>query len=423
MHQVFNSFSQSIPPLRYDLQRYTAHSNGETVVAFYDQMGYATPNFALPADSESLLSLIDGNRSIDDIMHFCTPDITKHDVLRYVQFLDKHALLESTSFRHKSAELEHQYEQHTTHATSLTDGAVPNSAEEVTTWLDDAFRTYPTLTPHHKAIALYAPHIDPRVGMKSYVRAFSAVRHLKPKRVVILGTSHYSGWYQDLYKEHPFIFSGKSFHLPNGIAPSIGQEQLLNALNQPVKHANTPPSFDARQAGLSLHDRAFRVEHSIDIHALFLNHIWSHPFEIIPILVGNLDEILYQRDGYTGKQLQSFAEAMRRAFPPSKDTFYLISGDLSHVGKKFGDDRPAHTFFDDVEAFDLQFLNAAADSSRELHSVMQSNYDAFRICGFPPLMAFKTMFPSIRGTVLGRELWDERDRESAVSYGSILFEE
>ena len=81
--------------------------------------------------------------------------------------------------------------------------------------MDKAFDNHFTDTAQN-ARALYAPHIDPRVGLSSYVKAFSTIRNLTPKKVFILATSHYSGMYGKLYEHYPFIISEKTFQLPNG---------------------------------------------------------------------------------------------------------------------------------------------------------------------------------------------------------------
>ena len=40
---------------------------------------------------------------------------------------------------------------------------------------------------------------------------------------------------------------------------------------------------------------------------------------------------------------------------------------------------------------------------------------------FSPLVTFLTAFNGIEGKVLNYDVWDEKERESAVTYGSILF--
>lgn len=140
----------------------------------------------------------------------------------------------------------------------------------------------------------------------------------------------------------------------------------------------------------------------------------------MPILVGGIDEIFYKQDGDTGKKIAAFAEQLRAM--DTDDTFYLVSGDLSHVGKKFGDSNTAGSMRPDVESFDEEFLNrATANDAQKMLEHISENYDPYRICGFPPLYTFMSSFPDLRGKSINYHWWDEYERESAVSFGSISF--
>lgn len=69
---------------------------------------------------------------------------------------------------------------------------------------------------------------------------------------------------------------------------------------------------------LVFYDRARQVKHNIEPRLLFLHCLWKHEFEIIPILVGGMGELLYAVDETYG-------------FDP--DAFFLVRGDLSPFGK------------------------------------------------------------------------------------------
>src|SRR5699024_6306537 len=88
--------------------------------------------------------------------------------------------------------------------------------EALTDYLDKAFSEHTSKVACKNPKALYAPHIDPRVALDRYVEASSPLKNLQPKRVVMLATSHYAGWYPDLYEEQPFILVDKDFELPLG---------------------------------------------------------------------------------------------------------------------------------------------------------------------------------------------------------------
>ena len=100
----------------------------------------------------------------------------------------------------------------------------------------------------------------------------------------------------------------------------------------------------------------------------------------------------------------------------------MISGDLAHFGKKFGDMETAASMMVKVKAFDESFMEVGANNNpKTMLDIIKTDYDPYKICGFPPLYTFMNAFPNLKGEVLSYDLWDESERESAVSFGSILF--
>ena len=413
MSELFNSYTDPIPPLRYDVQRIPFQQNGHELIYFFDTMGYATPEFALPSDAETILQLMDGTRSVEDILKFSSEEISKEQILGYVRFLDEHRLLQSSHFRDYSGLLETEYEKSDYHHSNTAGVSFPADPDELNTFLNEAFESNPTLEPVDSARALYAPHIDPRVGMSSYVKAFSAIRNLTPKRVIILATSHYAGLYGSFYQDDTFIVADKKFKMPNGI---------LNPDSEAIGHLQDHYKKVGKKSGLSFNARAHRTEHSIEMHLLFLNHIWDHDFKIVPILVGGIDEVMYSDGSFREQQIQHFSKLLRDEFANDPDTFFLISGDLSHIGKKFGDEKTASELFEEIEDNDKNFIEAGAKGDPGIMlKVMKSNYDAYRICGFPPLYTFLNIFDHIEGEILTYDLWNEKERESAVSFSALIY--
>ncbi|MEX0609701.1 MAG: AmmeMemoRadiSam system protein B [Balneolaceae bacterium] len=410
--KLFDSYTHPIPPFRYDVEIIPVNQNGDSFIYFHDQLGYTAADFAVPYSAQTIFSLLDGNRSVQDIMNFSTNGITKEQMLKYVQFLDENALLNSEYFKAHSELVESKYEESEVHNSNTAGISYPDDPEELRDFLDEAFSKLETSSAVSQAKALYAPHIDPRVGLNSYVKAFSAIKNLKPKRVVILATSHYSGVYPDMYEDFPFVISDKNFNMVNGKT-----EADHNGIQKILKQVQS----DQADYGISFQDRAHRIEHSIEMHLLFLNHLWNHDFKVIPILIGGLDELFYKEDGFQGKQVSKFTKLLKDLYE-DEETFFLISGDLAHVGKKFGDPQPAKQLFDEVRDFDELFLGAGADGNHQkMLDLMSQKYDPYRICGFPPLYTFLKTFPKLKGEILSYDIWDEEERESGVSFGSILY--
>lgn len=405
---LFDSTTLPIPPLRRDVQVIPVEDNGRSLLVFYDPMKVSTPGFALDRSVEPVLSLIDGQKSLDQLIPYFADGVSAKELLKFIQTLDEQNLLESEKFRKHSDLIETQFEEAEIRPPALAGSSYPADKNEAEGFVRDILqKCNGSMVSESPGKALYAPHIDLRVGAQQYAEAFSSLRKIKPARVVILATAHYSGYYPDVYEGLPFIGSEKDYQLPGRVLKT--DRKIVKAL-----------AHSGDDAGFTNKDRAHRIEHSIETHLLFASHIWKHDFQIVPILVAGLDEILYMPDGNIGRKIEQFSKQIRQL--DTVDTFYLISGDLSHVGKKFGDAQSARLMRKDVENFDHAFIETAL--SNKPHQMLEhigGNYDAYRVCGFPPLFTFLKTFPDHKGTPLNYHWWDETERESAVSFGSILY--
>ncbi|WP_138431850.1 AmmeMemoRadiSam system protein B [Fodinibius saliphilus] len=410
-NSLFDSTTAPIPPLRKDLQIFPVEENGRSYLYFYDQRGYATPEMALHKQAGTVLNLLDGEKSINDLEPFLGKDLSKDDLLEFVQFLDKNRILQSTHFEQHAYRKEKEYEESTIHQSVTAGNSYPADPTELKNYLNEAFNNYTPKngTADKNPKALYAPHIDPRVALNSYVEAFAPLKHLTPKRVVVLATSHYSGLYPDIYQNNPFVLVNKDFKLPLSTIPR-DKEAISDLKNTNGDH------------GITIQDRAHRMEHSIELHLLFLSYLWDHDFSVVPFLTSGIDDLFYMKDGHLGKQLKKFTSLLNNKYANDEDTFFLISGDLSHIGKKFGDTNPASTMFEGVKQFDQKFLDyGASQQHNQLLELMKQDLDPYRVCGFPPLYTFLKTIPNLEGKVLSYDLWDEQERESAVTFGSILY--
>lgn len=414
---TFQSLEKPIPPVRSDLQRIPLRHNGDDILYFHDVLGYVPHDFALSRQAEGLLSLLNGRFSVQKIGLILEGEIGAQELLEFVQLLDRNCILHSDFYLQQAAEKEASFEQNPMRPSVLSGELFPNAPDDLKNhlkqWFNEA-EAPENSTPKDKAgtgnayKALFAPHIDPRVGIGVYVNSFSYLKHLKPKRVVILATAHYTGYYPTLYRDTPFIGSAKKFEMP--LRTFTPDKEYMSILSE-----------HAKQIGYTEKDRAHRIEHSIELHLLFASYIWQHKFEIVPILVNSFEELLYMKTGSLGKKMENFTDLLNQLDDP--ETFYLISGDLSHIGEKFGDPTPARQMRRDVEAFDQKLLNVAAQNNPEaMYDLLKQDHDPYRICGFPPLYTFLNIFPDLTGNIIDYHWWDESERESAVSFGAISYE-
>ncbi|MCA1803520.1 MAG: AmmeMemoRadiSam system protein B [Rhodothermaceae bacterium] len=453
---LFNSVTDPVPPVRHDIELIAVEDSGKHYIYLHDGMGYATPNMVLDRDFAGILHFFDGKRSISDILGDLSngqsasasgdedgyADVEAHGdrdgdedrgggsdgngesdaegevnidgngdaparrLLDIIRYLDENGLLQSPFYRAKKRETEELFEAATIRMPVCAGSSYPDSPVAIRALFDEAFsRVQPAADDVIKA--LYAPHIDIRIGLDVYARAFSPLKNLRPKRVVILATSHYAGLYYPYYDNLPFMVSRKDFQTP------LGRLKCDSAFCERLAEAGD-------EAGVTLRDRSHRIEHSIELHLLFLQYLWDHEFSIVPVLVGPLEELMYMNGSHQSGQVEKFSALLRSLM--DDDTLVLISGDQAHVGRKFGDRVPASELFEDVRAFDRQFLDQAAGGSAEgILEQVRAVSDEYRICGFSPLYTWLKTAGNAKGRVTAYDLWDEQERESAVSYGSVLF--
>ncbi|MCC5940043.1 MAG: AmmeMemoRadiSam system protein B [Balneolaceae bacterium] len=396
----------SVPSIRRDLEIIPVQHNGKTLLYFHDSMGYMPADFALDISVEPLLNLFNGSLSIQQMVSILKNQLSADDLLAFVQLLDDNFALQSKRFNQSKNEAEISFEKMSFRKPSLSGLSYPEDPELFDQEIQ-AILANTSLQPVEKANALYAPHIDLRVGASVYAESFSLIKNLRPKKVVILSTAHYAGFHSDLYDDCPFIGSAKTFQVP-------GRE--FETDTKTLHHLQK----NASNSGFTLKDRAHRIEHSIEMHLIFLSAIWKHDFTIVPILVSGFDDLFYMPDGDLKDKIDHFSNLLNQV--TDEDTFFLISGDLSHVGRKFGDQKPAVNMRNQVEEYDQKLLEISADgNTQKLLSQISKENDETRVCGFPPLYLYLNTFPGSEGDIINYHWWDEHERESAVSFGSILF--
>lgn len=403
---IFNSIDRPVPPVRRNLNLIPFQDEDREFLYFQDTFGYVKEGFALDQKVAPILSLLSGEHSVNQIVKILKGGIQKEELLSFVSFLDENLLLESPYFNHQSDKIENEFEKSSNRASTLAGQSYPDSEKKLDDYLNTLFKK--NGQAHAPPIkALYAPHIEMRIGESNYSKAFSSLKKVKPKRVVILATSHYSGIYGDRYQNYPFVGSYKSYQIPG---------RTFSTDNHFIKQLEKT----GEENGFTTADRAHRLEHSIETHLVMASHIWKHDFSIVPILIGGFDELFYMSNGDLTNKIDSFVEELREL--DDEDTFYLISGDLSHIGVKFGDKQPAREMRASVEKFDDKFLEIAGNNRPdEMLQHVSENYDPYRICGFPPLYTFLKLFPELKGQKISYDWWDESERDSAVSFGSITF--
>ncbi len=224
--------------------------------------------------------------------------------------------------------------------------------------------------PDGRLRAALLPHIDYARGGTTYAWGFKEVAERSEASLfVVIGTSHLSA--------HRYTLTRKAFQTPLGITPTDG------------------PFIDrlVRGYGDGLFDdewQAHLPEWSIELEVVFLQYLYAgrRPIRIVPLVVGSFHDSVEL--GSRPSDLPDVArmiEALRRAtVEAGEPVCTIISGDLAHIGPKFGDDGPlADDFLARSRARDAAILRRAeAVDAAGYFEVIAAERDRRRICGLPP---------------------------------------
>ncbi len=395
-----------LPALRRDLQWIPIKQKGASWLAVYDSMGYATPHLAFPFEIRQVLNLFNGNTRRGQLSALGFSESGIEELNSIESLLDEHALLQTESFNQRKKMMDEAFVQAAIRLPVSSGSCYPESAEKRRTLFNETMSQVQERTFPGQPVALFAPHIDFKVNLDLYAKAFKSLKTIKPRHVYLIGTSHYSGMWQE-YDSKPFQISKKSYQIPGRLLKNNLEktETLLNAI---------------KASGATYFDISHKMEHSLELHAVWASHIWTHEFSITPILVGSFEDTLYMPKSTLETWVEQFSKTLLSLL--TEDDFILISGDLSHIGLKFGDDEPASEMKDETTQFDRDFLMRAANVAPDaLYELQRKTLDKFKVCGFPPLQAVLSGKPSWKGHQLGYDYWDEQSTNSAVSFGAILY--
>jgi len=256
--------------------------------------------------------------------------------------------------------------------------------------------------------AVLAPHIDYARGGPCYTYAYRELfERCRASLFVIVATSHYS--------LHRFTLTRKHFRTPLGVIPT--DRKAVDCL---VAHYGDGLFDDEWLAHLP--------EHSVELEVVFLQYLYEQKRDvrIVPLVVGSFHDCLLgeqapeEREDI-GRMVRALRVLEREIGEP---VCYIISGDLAHIGPKFGDRRPvlepqlAHSRAQD----ELVLREAERASTDGLFSVVAKERDARRICGLPPAWTVLSAARPARGHVRHYDRYVHPQGHESVSFASMVFE-
>jgi AmmeMemoRadiSam system protein B len=254
--------------------------------------------------------------------------------------------------------------------------------------------------------AVLAPHIDYLRGGPTLAWSFKEVFERSDASLfVIIGTSHYSS--------ERFTLTRKDFKTPLGIAQTD-----QNYIDRLVANYGD---------GLFEDEWAHLPEHSIELEVVFLQYLYANrrPFRIVPLAVGTFqDTVVYGMQPKNQDDIGRMIEALKKTETQTNEPIcYIISGDLAHLGPKFGDTRLVEEAqLRHSQQQDQAILRKAEVVDTEGYfRVLVDESDGRRICGFPPTYTVLEAARPRTGRLLHYDQYVHPRGFESVSFASVAF--
>lgn len=261
-------------------------------------------------------------------------------------------------------------------------------------------------TPRARLRALLAPHIDYLRGGVSYAWAFKELAERTDASLfVIVGTSHYS--------VERFTLTRQNFKTPLGVVET--DQKFIDRL---VEHY-----------GSGLFDDPFAhvPEHSIELEVVFLQYLFEmvRPIRVVPLVCGSFQDCVESgeepaKSDDVGRMIAALKKAEEAAGEP---VCYVISGDLAHIGPKFGDSgRVTESQLTVSRVQDQALIERAqkVDASGYFRVIEQEG-DTRRICGLPPTYVVFNAARPASGKLLHYGQYVHPRGHESVSFASMAF--
>lgn len=251
------------------------------------------------------------------------------------------------------------------------------------------------------------PHIDYQRGGPTFAWGFKElVERCDATVFVIIGTAHYS--------PKRFTLTRKDFRTPLGIA------ETDKAYIDRIVEVYGNRAFEDEVG-------AHMTEHSIELQVVLLQYCLENrrPFRIVPLAVGSFhDCILTGTPPHEKEDIYLMIQALRKAEADSGEKVcYISSGDLAHIGPKFGDQEPVgEPILDHSRKQDHVLLHRlAAGDHRGFFDTVLREQDSRRICGFPPTYTLMAVLQPKEGKLLHYDQYVEPRGHESVSFASLTF--
>lgn len=392
---------QIIPKLRSDLKYNQIEQNGVILFVVFDEIGLIQQPVAFHETELAILKLIDGNSSIEIILqNLNNPKISTYDLIGFINLLVQNNFLDTEDVLTAKERIKN-YLKSSIKESVCNGSTYPNDPYELKKYLNYLLNS--SKKSDIKYDGIMAPHLDYRTGPNThstYARAFNSLDTEDVELIVLFGTAHYRS-------TNDFMFTKKNYKTPLGIIDT--DKEFLNLLE-----ANCNIHYD---------DLAHINEHSLELHIVLLQHIFNNKkIKVLPILTGTTYEYFKSNNSPNkNEEYIAFIDNFKNTLTQyNKKTLFLASGDLCHIGQKFGDTEDATILEQDIKLFDDKLINSIQNNNKDdFFQLVNTQFESKRVCGTFPFYVIQDIMNPTQIDKLNYNFWYEKETKSAVSICSM----
>ena len=398
--------------LRSDIQPVAAIVKGQQMIVFHDPYHLADHSIALDMNSLPILQLLDGKHDMKDIQIMLMQRqggriIYISEIESFIEKLDRACLLNSEFFSHKMNRLRNDFTKQQTRYPAHAGKSYIAESDQLSEFIQNIENTLgqeTNLNIPDTITGIIAPHIDITIAKEVYTKTYRYLKGRHYDLVVIFGINHHE-------QDGLYCVSEKNYISPFGEI-NTDRNFISELRNRLPEGTLTPDDF------------GHMTEHSIEFQTIFLHYYLEEPFSIVSILCGGIHGFIHAKKNILNdERFRGMIDALKDLTHEGKGKTLFVAGvDLSHVGRKFGDQMPADAILPQATSNDKAILSFLTRGEPE--NVFQNavdTQDRFRVCGLPALLPFSCLLKDNHVDILHFDTYQERETQSAVNYASLIF--
>jgi len=401
------AWDSTFKPRLRPLEAFRLEDAGDLVVGVRDRTGLSDIVLSVSEPALHLMSMIDGDRTCDDIRNNFPAAAgaplrleTLHSLLDH---LEQAHFLEGFAFDRFYDTLQAEYRGKSARPMAHTTDASGNGG--LASLFEDVLKEAEISAPSAPVRGIIAPHLDYVRGRPCYGAAYGALRErAAPDRVVILGTNHFG-------RSPSAVATCSPFATPLGVTQV--DLDFLGAL-------------EARCGGLRKYELDHAREHSIELQVALLQHLFgATQFRIVPVLCpdpcGPTGSKPHEGDGV---DLRDFASILGELAGKDNGKTLLIAGaDLSHVGAAFGDEQILDgAFLEEVRSQDERIIERVRHGDAEgFRALLAENSNPTRVCSAGCIFALTTALSDASPALLGYHQAVDESSQTCVTCTAVVF--